>query len=97
MELRCFESLDAKGNVYTENLRTAKQTIRYICAGNGAETYQPHFTFQGFRYVHVKQYPGPIEATRFTACVLHSDMETLGMFRCSNPLLNQLQRTLYGE
>lgn len=27
LHLRCFETLDAEGNVYTANLRTAKQEI----------------------------------------------------------------------
>lgn len=93
-ELICFESLDHEGNVYTENLRTAKQTIRYICNGTGEEEYLPHFTFQGFRYVWVKEYPGNISGNDFQACVLCSDMEETGSFRCSDPLLNQLQSNI---
>ena len=42
-----------KGNFYTANLRAAKQTIRYTAKGQGVETFEPHFTFQGFRYVAV--------------------------------------------
>ncbi|MDD3409303.1 MAG: family 78 glycoside hydrolase catalytic domain, partial [Eubacteriales bacterium] len=90
VELTCFEVLDKDGNVYTDNLRTAKQTIRYLLKGEKSETYQPHFTFQGFRYAHVKSWPGALNADAFTACVVHSDMEQTGRFSCSNPLLNQL-------
>ena len=94
IELVCFETLDSEGNVYTENLRTAKQTIKYICSGNGVEEYHPHFTFQGFRYVWVKQYPGKISGEQFRALALYSDMEETGAFSCSNPLLNQLQSNI---
>lgn len=90
VELQFFETLDAEGNVYTDNLRSAKQTIRYICKGDKKETYRPWFTFQGFRYVKVMAYPGEINLKNFTACVVYSDMEQTGSFRCSNPLLNQL-------
>ena len=93
VELQCFETLDAQGNVYTDNLRTAKQDIRYICKG-GQETYQPHFTFQGFRYVKIVCWPGEPDLNSFTACVIHSQMETRGTFQCSDPLLNQLQSNI---
>lgn len=93
-ELVFFETLDAAGNVYTENLRTARQTVRYICKGEGRETFCPHFTFQGFRYVWVKRFPGEVEAEAFTALALYSDMEARGSFACSNPLLNQLQSNI---
>lgn len=93
-ELVFFETLDAAGNVYTENLRTAKQTVRYICRGEGKETCRPHFTFQGFRYAWVKQFPGEVRAEDFTAMVLYSDMAARGSFGCSHPLLNQLQSNI---
>ncbi len=94
VELVCFETLDSEGNVYTDNLRTAKQMIQYICNGKGEEEYHPHFTFQGFRYVWVKEYPGEIYKDYFKALVLYSDMKETGIFSCSNPLLNQLQKNI---
>lgn len=94
MVLNCFEILDAKGNVYTENLRSAKETLTYICDGNGTAQYRPSFTFQGFRYIKVAAYPGELKKENFTAYAVHSDMEDLGHFSCSNPLLNQLQHNI---
>lgn len=91
--LTCFETLDAAGNVYTANLRTAKQEIRYICKG-GREKYHPLFTFMGFRYVHVREYPGKVKEADFNALVLHSRMDRTGYFRCSEPLLNRLQHNI---
>ena len=93
VELVCFETLDAQGNVYTDNLRTAKQKIHYICKG-GLETYQPHFTFQGFRYAKIVRWPGKLMVDNVSACVVHSRMEMLGTFQCSDPLLNQLQSNI---
>ncbi|MEY8332753.1 family 78 glycoside hydrolase catalytic domain [Lachnospiraceae bacterium 47-T17] len=94
VELVFFETPDAEGNVYTDNLRTAKQTIRYICKGGDVETYRPHFTFQGFRYVWVKQYPGELCTDCFRALALYSDMKEAGTFSCSEPLLNRLQSNI---
>lgn len=90
IELQFFEVLDAQGNIYVDNLRGAKQTLRYICKGGARETYRPWFTFQGFRYAKIVSYPGELDLGSFTACVVHSALEQTGSFRCSNPLLNQL-------
>lgn len=90
LELQFFETLDCAGNVYTENLRGAKQTLRYICKGSEQEIYRPWFTFQGFQYAKVVSYPGEVGLDCFTARSVHSDLEATGSFQCSNPLLNQL-------
>lgn len=94
VELNFFETLDSEGNVYLANLRTAKQTVRYTCKGGGMEEFQPHFTFHGFRYARVRQYPGAVKKENFEALVLYSDMEEKGGFHCSHPLLNQLQSNI---
>ena len=94
VSLKCFEVLDAQGNVYTDNLRTAKQEILYQCSGDGEEEYHPFFTFMGFRYVQVLSFPEEVRAESFAACVLHSRMEQTGTFQCSNPLVNQLQHNI---
>lgn len=88
------EVLDKEDNFYTENIRAAEQTNRYILKGEGVETFEPHFTFQGFRYVKVEGYPGELSEDDFTAVVLHSDMEPTGHFETSNALINQLQHNI---
>lgn len=92
--LRCFEVLDGDGNVYTENLRSARQTVRYILKGGERETYQPLFTFQGFRYVQLVSWPGEPAAEDFLALVVHSDMEQTCEFETSNKELNQLYHNI---
>lgn len=89
------EVLDREGNFYTGNLRSARQRIRYTVRGGGEpETYEPRFTFQGFRYVKVVKYPGDIRPENFTGKVIHTDLELTGEFECSHPLVNQLQRNI---
>ena len=71
-------------------LRNAEATDRYTLRGDGPETYEPTFTFHGFRYVEVDGWPGDLDPDDFVAVVLHSDMERTGTFTCDNELLNQL-------
>jgi alpha-L-rhamnosidase len=92
--LRHAEVLDKAGNFYTANLRAAKQEVAYVLKGGGVETYAPHFSFQGFRYVAVEGWPGEPALGALTGVVVHSDMAPTGTFETSNPLLNQLQRNI---
>jgi alpha-L-rhamnosidase len=94
--LRHAEVLDQEGNLYTENLRPAKQTTRYVLKGmtDADEIFEPHFTFQGFRYVAVEGFPGEPTLDDFTGIVLHSDTPPAGTFECSAPLVNQLQHNI---
>jgi alpha-L-rhamnosidase len=92
--LQHAEVLDKEGNFYTANLRSAKQEIRYTFRGEGTETYEPHFTFQGFRYVKISGYTGEISLDELEGKVIHSDMEPAGDFHCSDSLLNRLQRNI---
>ncbi|MBR0228308.1 MAG: glycoside hydrolase family 78 protein [Clostridia bacterium] len=92
--LRCFETLDAAGNAYFDNLRGALAEIRYICKDESTVTYDELFSFQGFRYALVEAWPEEIRKESFTACVVYSDMRQTGRFSCSNPLLNQLQHNI---
>ena len=72
--LRHAEVLDKAGEFYTDNLRVAKQTVRYVLKGGAEETYEPRFTFQGFRYVAVEGWPGEPTLDSLTGVVVHSDM-----------------------
>jgi alpha-L-rhamnosidase len=92
--LRHAEVLDSAGNFYTENLRSAKETIRFTAKGQGVETFEPHFTFQGFRFVAVSGWPGEPSLDDFTGVVVHSAIQPSSTFETSNELLNQLQHNI---
>jgi len=90
VKLRFAEMLKDDGTLYTENLRTAKQTDEYVLKGSGLEQYEPHFTFHGFRYVEVTGYPGEPALDQITGIVVHTDAPKTGTFETSNPMVNQL-------
>lgn len=88
------EVLDKEGNFYTANLRTAKQLVTYTLKGGEQESYEPHFTYQGFRYIKLEGFPGKPNPDDFTAVAIYSDMKPTGTFTTSNPMLNQLQHNI---
>ena len=91
VRMRFGEVLNPDGTMYTANLRSAHATDTYVCRGGGkVETFEPHFTFHGFRYVELTGYPGTPGQDTLTGCVVGSDTPPAGTFACSNALVNQL-------
>jgi alpha-L-rhamnosidase len=88
------EVLDSSGNFYTDNLRSAKEKVEYIFKDNKETVYEPYFTFQGFRYIKIENFPGEINNENIIAVVIHSDMEQTGHFECSDSLVNKLQSNI---
>ena len=98
IELSFAEVLDKDGNFYTENMRSAKNKIRYILADSEPMDFAPTFCWQGFRYVRLDKCPAGMTADDFTAVAVHSDIERTGDFDCGVPLVNQLyQNILWGQ
>ena len=98
--LRHAEILDKDGSLYTENLRGARATDSYTLKGDGAETWEPRFTFHGFRYaeIHWLGAASKVALEKVDAVVIHSDTPLTGTFRCSHALLNQLEHNiLWGQ
>jgi alpha-L-rhamnosidase len=77
--------------LFVRSLRSAKATATYICK-EGLQIYSPQFTYMGFRYVGMTG-ADPQDIT-LSAYALYSDIETVGGFRCSDPLLNRLQQNI---
>ena len=86
------EMLNDSGTVYTDNLRGAEQTDRYTLRGAsaGAEVFEPHFTYHGFRYVQVTGLTTPPHRTDLVGRQVNSALAEASTFQTSSPLLNKL-------
>lgn len=79
------------GLVDKRNHPTPQQTDVYLLKGDPAgEVYEPRFTFHPTRYVQIEGYPGEPSISDLVGCVVHSDIDLTGEFKCSNPLLNRI-------
>ena len=68
-----------------------------MLSGNGTQTWEPTFTYHGFRYVQVDGWPTaqtPLNKDTVKAIVVHSDMQRTGEFETSNSLLNRLVQNI---
>ena len=92
------EVLDRDGNFYTENLELARCRNTYVLSG-GEDLLKPAFSFQGFRYVRLDEYPpGEVDLHAFTSVAVYSRMRRTGEFVCGNAKVNRLyQNVLWGQ
>ncbi len=90
IKLRFAESLQDNGDIFTTNLRDAKATDSYILKGADMEEWEPRFTYHGFRYVEVSGFPEKLTKSNFIGRFVYDDIETIGKFSSSHPLLNQI-------
>ncbi len=95
LTLRFGEMLHPDGRLMTENLRKARATDFYVCRGDElGEVYAPRFTFHGFQYVEVTNFPGEPDLDTITGLVLHSDTPLTSTFECSDPMVDKLFRNV---
>ncbi|PBP26766.1 alpha-L-rhamnosidase [Diplocarpon rosae] len=74
------------GEIAINPLRFCKATDTVILAGEEL-IWEPKFTFHGFRYVQVDNWPSPDgnpPLENIEAVVVHTDMERTGWFECSD-------------
>ncbi len=83
------EVLDADGNFYTGNLRSAKAQAVFVCDGK-EHTHKAEYNFYGFRYIRLENWSDEVEKENFTAIVVHSDMKRTGYFECTDERVNKL-------
>jgi alpha-L-rhamnosidase len=82
---------------FRDNLRTAKAEFSYISDGQ-ARVARPRFTFYGFRYVKVEDWPGEIDPGIFTGCVIMSGIPRTGFIETANSKVNQLiENIIWGQ
>ncbi len=87
--IRHGEMLEAGGNLFLDNLRSARAAIKITGNGEWIE-YEPLFTFFGFRYLQITNLPEDFDPKTMQAGVIHSDLERTGYFSCSDQCINQL-------
>ncbi|MDN3669369.1 glycoside hydrolase family 78 protein [Echinicola jeungdonensis] len=95
VKLRFAESLEEDGELFMANLRDAKVTDTYILKGEGEESWEPKFTYHGFRYVEVSNYPGTPTMDDFVGKMVYDNIQTVGKFLTSNATINQIYQNAW--
>ena len=91
-KLPCYGELS--GTLLQANLREASNTDIYICRGEEGETYQPRFTFHGYRYIEISGAENPPAPEDVKSILLSSVEKITGGFSCDNELLNRFVKNV---
>jgi alpha-L-rhamnosidase len=98
VKLRHAELLDSDGMINPKTLDQAGATDIYTLKGEGVEIYEPRFTYHGFRYTEVTGFPGTPNLDSIEGVEVHSAVESVGGFQCSNILINKIhQNIIWGQ
>ena len=97
--LRFAEVLLPQGGVDQSNLRAARAACVYTFRGDPAgETYEPRFTYFGFRYVEISGLGRAPTADEVQGIVVSSNLDETAHLRVDNPVIHGLWRnTLWSQ
>lgn len=93
--LRFAENLLNDGTVDQLNLRKAAATDSYTLKGDGEESWEPRFTYHGFRYVQLEGFPGKPDTNSVVAQVVRSALAPNGVIETSHELINRIQKMIW--
>lgn len=96
--IRTAEALrnDGRGinNESTGHFATGlKQVYTYLCKGEQTETWEPRFSYHGFRYAQVSGLSAAPTVETIEAALVHTDISRQGTFSCSDERLNRIYET----
>ncbi|WP_285245070.1 alpha-L-rhamnosidase [Pseudarthrobacter sp. fls2-241-R2A-127] len=101
LTLEYGEALERDGEVTRDHLRPhdfrspgafldAGQVDTVISSGAPGEVFEPRHTTHGFQYVSVQGLSRDLHPGDITGCLVRTDLERIGTFRCSDERLNRL-------
>ena len=66
------------------------QLYKYICKGNSLESWEPKFSYHGFRYAKIKGVSSIPDKNMIKAILVATDIQEKGSFTSSDSLLNKM-------
>jgi alpha-L-rhamnosidase len=66
------------------------QIYKYICKGEGVESWEPKFSYHGFRYAKITGISRKPDAEMIKAVLVATDIKETGSFASSDALLNKM-------
>jgi len=92
LHLQFAEDIKEDGSIDVSSNEHAKAEATYVLKGGDFETYEPRFTFYGFKYVEITSDSELPEIKKVQGCVVHSANELTGNFECGNKTINKIHK-----
>ncbi|MEU9661734.1 family 78 glycoside hydrolase catalytic domain [Streptomyces chartreusis] len=97
LQLTYGEKLKPDGSVSAETSHVPGRFQRdeYICAGREEESWEPAFSYKGFRYVQISGLPETSDdAWQILGRLVHTPLDEVSSFACSEPFYEWLDRAM---
>ncbi len=91
--VRYGEMLETNGDLYVENLRSAKCTDYFTVGEEENRRFSTLFTYHGYRYAEIAV-EGTATLQKVTSLFLSNDVQETGSFSCSNEIVNKLYQNV---
>ena len=92
IKMRFAEDIFPDSTLDVSSNEKAKATAEFMLKGDGIETYEPRFTWFGFKYAEVSSDNGKLDLQDIEGCVVHTGNKQIGNFDSSNELVNKIHR-----
>ena len=66
------------------------QIYKYICKGNKEESWEPKFSYHGFRYAKIKGLSNKPDANTIKSVLVATDIQEKGSFKSNDSLFNKM-------
>jgi alpha-L-rhamnosidase len=92
LRIRFAEDLNDDGTINVTSNENAKATAEYRMRGDSIETWEPRFTYFGFKYVEISALKGPFQIVDIRGEAVYSANSQVGSFECGNSLVNKIHK-----
>ena len=92
IRLRFGEAAHADGSLNNASNNRALQTDQYLCRGGDHESWDPRFTYHGFRYVELTGVSSEPDLDTVEGCFVRTAVPCTGSFACGHTLINTIHR-----
>lgn len=69
-------------------------TDKYTAKGGDVEIFEPKFSYKGFEYIQIWNYPGELTVDDIVIYRTRNDVATTGTFEASNELINKMHQMM---
>jgi alpha-L-rhamnosidase len=98
LHLQFAEDINEDGSIDITSNEHAKAEATYVLKGGDSETYEPRFSYFGFKYVEVTADSEMPIIEELIGLVTHTDIKNTGMFNCGNETINKIHNaTLWSQ
>ena len=93
IKVRFAEDIHPDGTIDITSNENAGASFEYVMKSSGIETFEPHFSFYGFRYLEISSGDEPLEIIKITGKAIYSSNNQTGEFICNNQLVNKIHKS----